>query len=294
MKPPRLRPLHATDNDTLHLTPCFACIFSRVDSQPMIDFINASYPLPRHLRHLKRIRPLVQKATAESDSRDDNAELQMLIAPTEGLTEAEWLDIYACPSSPSLDANNLASALKARMQVVEVPTHMPKTRSAWEQQRAVWPMSFHHHMRDKRQHDEQALLEEVLSKMHQLPHDGDEKGLLSVVTETGEVVCQVEAVTACTSPRVLEHPVMLLVKRKAAIDSRAAVLAPESYLCTGLIGILPFEPCLMCAMALTHSRIRAVVVASTATKDGPWSQHGLHQLRGLNHHYHVYAPLCET
>lgn len=277
----------------MHLTSCFACVFPRAGSQPTIDFINTNYPLPRHLRHLKRIRPLAQKGDDAEGNDDDRAELQMLVAPTEELTESEWLEIYSHPSS---DTNALAFELKARMQVVEVPTHMPKTRSSWEQQRTIWPMSFHHHMHDKRQHAEQVLLEELLSKTHRLIHDNDDEELLCLVRETGEVACQVEAAAAaCTSLRVLEHPAMLLVKRKAAIDSVTTALPRKDYLCTGLVGILPFEPCLMCAMALTHSRIRAIIVTSIASKDGPWSQYGLHQLRGLNHHYRVYyTPLCES
>lgn len=51
------------------------------------------------------------------------------------------------------------------------------------------------------------------------------------------------------------------------------------------------EPCVMCAMALVHSRVRRVVFA-TPQADGGGSLAGrwhLHGVRGINHRYAVYA-----
>ncbi|KAL4457356.1 hypothetical protein ABPG75_012221 [Micractinium tetrahymenae] len=64
---------------------------------------------------------------------------------------------------------------------------------------------------------------------------------------------------------------------------------PRPYLCTGYDAYLVHEPCVMCAMALVHSRLRRVAFCLPS---GRWGALGgayaLHAQRSLNHHYQVY------
>lgn len=64
---------------------------------------------------------------------------------------------------------------------------------------------------------------------------------------------------------------------------------PRPYLCTGYDAYLVQEPCVMCAMALVHSRLRRVVFCAPSAR---WGALGgacaLHAQRSLNHHYQVY------
>jgi tRNA-specific adenosine deaminase 3 len=81
-------------------------------------------------------------------------------------------------------------------------------------------------------------------------------------------------------------------KRKRHVEDASTPAAPSRpYLCTGWDCFVVCEPCVMCAMALVHSRVRRVVFA-IAQADGGGSLAGrwhLHGARGINHRYAVYA-----
>lgn len=61
------------------------------------------------------------------------------------------------------------------------------------------------------------------------------------------------------------------------------------YLCTGYHIYLTMEPCLMCAMALTHSRAKRVFYHTNNKNRGALgSLTKLHTQKNLNHHYEVF------
>ena len=63
----------------------------------------------------------------------------------------------------------------------------------------------------------------------------------------------------------------------------------KSYLCTGFDCYVVHEPCVMCAMALVHARLRRVIYALPDCKSGALGGAlRLHAQRSLNHHYHAY------
>lgn len=66
------------------------------------------------------------------------------------------------------------------------------------------------------------------------------------------------------------------------------------YLCTGYDVYLTAEPCLMCAMALVHSRAKRVFYGCPNSISGALgSKLKLHTVTNLNHHYEVYAGVLE-
>ncbi|CAM9361624.1 unnamed protein product [Ectocarpus fasciculatus] len=71
------------------------------------------------------------------------------------------------------------------------------------------------------------------------------------------------------------------------------VLSPKQYLCTGFDLYVTREPCLMCAMALVHSRVRRVIYGVRDTERGCLgSVTMLHTLTSLNHNYRVFEGVC--
>ncbi|XP_044745334.1 probable inactive tRNA-specific adenosine deaminase-like protein 3 [Coccinella septempunctata] len=74
----------------------------------------------------------------------------------------------------------------------------------------------------------------------------------------------------------------------------ASVFTPKNgdpegpYLCTGYEVYTVKEPCVMCAMALIHSRAKRVFYRTPSAKGALGSLCKIHTIKDLNHHYEVF------
>lgn len=72
-------------------------------------------------------------------------------------------------------------------------------------------------------------------------------------------------------------------------DSNSDNLAKYGpYLCTGYDVYLWREPCIMCSMALTHSRIRSIFFHQTQSNGAICTLTKLQSVKALNHHFQVF------
>lgn len=110
-------------------------------------------------------------------------------------------------------------------------------------------------------------------------------------------------VAPCSTQLLLEHPVMYILKQLgdaqaksegSAVVSRQDTVAKDDpacqpYLANNVDLYVSHEPCVMCAMALVHSRIgRVFFCFPNPVYGGVGSVHAVHSLPSLNHHYRVY------
>ncbi|KAK5647200.1 hypothetical protein RI129_002092 [Pyrocoelia pectoralis] len=67
----------------------------------------------------------------------------------------------------------------------------------------------------------------------------------------------------------------------------------DPYLCTGYEVYTTQEPCIMCSMALIHSRASRVFFGAKNNNGGLGSLCQIHTVKNLNHHYEVFGGLLE-
>ncbi len=267
------------------------------------------------MQHLKRIR-------------NKEGSLQILVCTKSELGKDVSLDtdgIRAWLEGCGVDPTGLADPL-----VLPVPNSVPFTRKQFDQTTAYWPTVFHENKDIKKKVEGKEFsfneLERIECHMMEAIHMS-KKGAQQGALEIGCIVVDPDkdAILAeCYDRRhchPLQHVTMVAIDIVAAgqgggawniqgIDHKDATFVelPEKqgtnsgpYLCSGYDFYLTREPCMMCSMALLHSRVKRVFIhfeeqntknisnqgAPTST-GALGSKYKLHTHKSLNHHFDVY------
>ncbi|CAL1581186.1 unnamed protein product [Knipowitschia caucasica] len=200
--------------------------------------------------------------------------------------------------------------------VVTVPSTAPLTRPQFDTASAHWPTSFHE---DKMA--SAALRGELFpagqkEKMHrymslavEAAKDGQKLGLDAIGAVMVDPDSEQVIATAhdCRRKHPLHHAAMVCIDLVAKSQgggrygyeefsgcgfSASHWSAVQPYLCTGYDLYVTREPCVLCAMALLHSRVRRVFYGTAAADGALGSTFKLHAQRDLNHRFEVFKDVC--
>ncbi|KAJ2768188.1 tRNA-specific adenosine deaminase subunit tad3 [Coemansia nantahalensis] len=189
--------------------------------------------------------------------------------------------------------------------VGRVPTTPPYTREQFDEWRTLWPVAYRPLVKLKApsfSDDEKAYIQMCLRRVEEL-QEGAASGR-SVAAAIGnpntrQVVAEARDATA-ESGNPLRHAVLccisLVAEREVAREADRAQKRPASppetggggdggYLCDSMDVFTTREPCVMCSMALVHSRIGRLFFIDPSSGGGGISRYSMHSRKQLNHHF---------
>jgi len=209
------------------------------------------------------------------------------------------------------------AGLSGQLRTIPVPASMPKTCSQNKRARELWPCNFHPNKQLESilsgEFFDQLQLATIDSHMRvalECANNGDGVGAIVVNPLDNEILARSEDFRV---KHPVKHAVMCVVDEVAKTQGGGvwnrfpnmneslqvtAVDKDGPYLCTGYDVYVTREPCVMCAMALVHSRVRRVFYGYSKSNDddGPGGLGGsvsVHLLKGINHRFEVYAGVME-
>ncbi len=296
----------------VELIEAFAApIVNKRETSRLVQELNSLYPL-NGLQHVKRVRAVKDKSSAHP--------LEVLVCLVSDAPDMKVASIQSLFPSDGVRPDGLGEPF-----VVRVPARPPLTRPQFELASKHWPTSFHE---DKQV--TVALRGELFSppqkaRMHMYMTSavtaakaGNEFGMKAV----GAVVVDPvrESIIAvghdCRGEHPLHHAVMVCVDLVAQSQGGGcycfdrypacrftpqtsdtvekgpdAEVSPQPYICTGYDLYVTREPCVMCAMALLHSRIGRVFYGTASADGALGTKYKIHAQKDLNHRFEVYKGI---
>ncbi|XP_068428588.1 probable inactive tRNA-specific adenosine deaminase-like protein 3 [Clinocottus analis] len=293
----------------VELVEAFAApILNKKETSRLLRELNGLYPLSG-LQHVKRVRAVREKASPHP--------LEVLVCLVSDAPDPKVASIESLLRSDGVGRDGLGEPF-----VVKVPARAPLTRPQFELASKHWPTSFHEDkqvtvalrgelftpLQKARMH---AYMTAALAAAEAGAELGMEAvGAVAVDPATERIVA---AAHDCRGDHPLHHAVMVCIDLVArsqgggcstfdrypacrftsqasdtAQSAAGAAASAQPYICTGYDLYVTREPCVMCAMALVHSRIGRVFYGTSSADGAMGTKYKIHSRKDLNHHFEVY------
>lgn len=224
--------------------------------------------------------------------------------------------VLICPiadfqTAPVQVREHLMNTFGLELYETGVPKHCPVMRTQYEAWNRVWPCILKAHVQSTpppADYFNSSTIVSLANHMHDLIRSltSKEDNACLILSPAGSVLAQAH----CTHDNPLTHCAINAINMVAAQQLQCAPdvaiehqhrneAPPEpktaEYLCTDCTALLVREPCVMCSMALLHSRISCVIYAKpNSSIGGLGSRYSIHCEPRLNHHFYVYSGLIEA
>ena len=160
--------------------------------------------------------------------------------------------------------------------IVDIPLYIPYTREQYEIARDVWPCSYKKYKIDKiNEKQAKEMINELIKYEKRVKNEICAS--ICIIADGCEILSIEE-----DRDDLFGHSVLNAVSKVSKMK--------KGYLCTGFEAYLLNEPCLSCAMALVHGRIKRVVCKNKGTsyERKPFSMQIFNYNESINHRFDVY------
>nr|XP_020665160.1 probable inactive tRNA-specific adenosine deaminase-like protein 3 [Pogona vitticeps] len=307
--------LSERESQGVTLMPVYAApILNKKEACRLVKEISAVYPLG-DFPHLKRVRACL--------SRESPHPLEVILC----LASSEQQQENGLPSLAELFANGRVNLCGLGQPfLTRVPVCPPLTRPQYEEAASHWPVSFHENKRVSQALSgslftslEKSAMQKHMELAIQAAKRGARQGMRpvgAVVVDpaTGNVLavghdCRdglnplLHAAMVCID--LVAHsqgggaylynnyPACTFLKPDSTVDHSSSFGDGLPYICTGYDMYLTREPCLLCAMALVHSRIERVFYGVPTPHGALGTSYHIHSRQELNHRFEVFRGILE-
>ncbi|KAI5957996.1 TAD3 [Candida theae] len=266
-----------TDPEVPKLLPVWVCSIRPKDSKLLISLLKQNCEDDASIKHLKRLTKIGDYIKA-------------IICPFE--SEHERTEI----------SNTLGNLQYENLEVINVPRNQANTKETTLKWSTIWPLTWkgnpNHQFLNSVIFDieqERQMVNELLNRLEKV--NNRQASVTMMAKEVnGTITIQCVAVnTGECYPS--NHSVMRAIDSIAQRESkqRKQGITERGYLCTDMIVYTTHEPCVMCSMALVHSRIlRCTYLKPVSPGGGMESSYFLGDLDGLNWKFQIWRWLGES